>query len=371
MERGSSARLVGPPGAGCTSAAWSPDGKWIFLNSAAGGAFHIWRQRFPDGAPEQITSGPTEEEGIAIAPDGRSFVTSVGLQQGAVWLHDSRGDRQLSIEGYAANPTFTTDGTGVVYRIVSGTLPTNVGELQMLDLETGRNESVLPGFAVAAQVGRADYDISPDGQRVVVSRLDREGKPRLWLASLDRRSPPQQIPNVEGDAPLFGTDDEIFFRRLEGGSAFAYRVHRDGSGLRKVREQAIAQIFGLAPDRRWLVARVPGPSMIAFPVAGGPPVIIAKGDASQGNVRWSRDGRSIFISVLPGGTSGRTYVIPLMPGRMFPSIPAEGFSSEAEIAKVSGARLIDSYDVAPGPAGDVYAFSRLAVQRNLYRIPLP
>src|SRR5262245_41943962 len=57
MGGGSPGRHVGPPGAACTFAGWSPDGKWMFLNSSAGGTFHIWRQRFPDGQPEQITSG--------------------------------------------------------------------------------------------------------------------------------------------------------------------------------------------------------------------------------------------------------------------------------------------------------------------------
>ena len=70
---------------GCTFGAWSPDGKWIYLTSNAVGGNHIWRQRFPDGRPEQITSGPTEEEGIAMAPDGRSFVTAVALQNTSLW----------------------------------------------------------------------------------------------------------------------------------------------------------------------------------------------------------------------------------------------------------------------------------------------
>src|SRR4029453_14254678 len=73
--------LVGPAGAGRTFGAWSPDGKGIYLTSNAGGTNHIWRQRFPDGQPEQITSGLTEEEGIAMAPDGPSFVTAGGCQK--------------------------------------------------------------------------------------------------------------------------------------------------------------------------------------------------------------------------------------------------------------------------------------------------
>src|SRR5262245_62715377 len=51
---------VGPPGGGCTYAAWSPDGRWMYFTSNAVGANHIWRQRFSDGNPEQIPAGPTE-----------------------------------------------------------------------------------------------------------------------------------------------------------------------------------------------------------------------------------------------------------------------------------------------------------------------
>jgi hypothetical protein len=89
-------RPVGPLGAGCTSGAWSPDGKWMYFSSAAGGSHHIWRQRFPDGRPEQVTFGPTEEESIAMAPDGRSFVTAVTLSNVSIWMHDANGDRLIS-----------------------------------------------------------------------------------------------------------------------------------------------------------------------------------------------------------------------------------------------------------------------------------
>jgi hypothetical protein len=98
---------------------------------------------------------------------------------------------------------------------------------------------------------------------------------------------------------------------------------------------------------------------------------IAGGEASQSNVKWSADGRAIFISLLPAGTSGNTYAIPLMPGQTFPPMPAGGLLSETAIAGLPGARLIDTYDVAPGPTADVYAFSRLTVGRNLYRVPVP
>jgi hypothetical protein len=69
LDGSSPGNPIGPEGS-CDSAAWSPDVKWIYLTSDGGGATpHIWRVKFPDGAPEQITSGPSGESGIAMAAD--------------------------------------------------------------------------------------------------------------------------------------------------------------------------------------------------------------------------------------------------------------------------------------------------------------
>jgi hypothetical protein len=67
----------------------------------------------------------------------------------------------------------------------------------------------------------------------------------------------------------------------------------------------------------------------------------------------------------------RSYILPLPPGRSLPDVPPEGFQTEGEIAKLPGVQVIESADVAPGPTPGLYAFSREAVQRNLYRIPVP
>src|SRR4051794_9162343 len=56
---------VGPKGE-CTSAAWSPDGRWMYFGVKVQGKHHLWRQRFMNGKPEQLTFGPTEEDGVAV-----------------------------------------------------------------------------------------------------------------------------------------------------------------------------------------------------------------------------------------------------------------------------------------------------------------
>ena len=67
FDGSSEGRGVGPATGQCTHAAWSPDGRWMYFTSDASGSFQIWRQRFPDGKPEQLTFGPTEAEGLAVS----------------------------------------------------------------------------------------------------------------------------------------------------------------------------------------------------------------------------------------------------------------------------------------------------------------
>ena len=366
MDASSLGHSVGPPGVPCTFGAWSRDGRWMYFTSEAGGAHHIWRQRFPDGQPEQMTSGPTEEEGIAMAPDGRSFVTAVALQNMSLWVHDSKGERQIGLEGNASDPKFTPDGKKLCYLIKNAApnvfgFSKTPGEVWIADIESGRSERLVPGFQVV------NYDISTDGQQVVVEVADREGKPQLWLASFERQSPPRQIPNVEGRQPLFGPTGEIFFRN----SGIAYRVRPDGTGLRKALEQPIFSLDGVSPDGRWIVAwsELPGNGAadLAFPLVEVSPVLLA---GRFGALQWSPSGRSLSLA---GGPvpEGLTYIIPLPPGEALPRIPSGGFRSEQEVARLPGARKIDSPLAVPGPSSDVYAFYRGAVQRNLYRIPIP
>jgi hypothetical protein len=57
-------------------------------------------------------------------------------------------------------------------------------------------------------------------------------------------------------------------------------------------------------------------------------------------------------------------------GEALPRIPERGFHSDQEIARLPGARRLDAGGLVPGPSGDVYAFSRATILRNLYRIPI-
>jgi hypothetical protein len=314
-----------------------------------------------------VTSGPTEEEGLAMAPDGRSFITAVGLTQSSVWLHDGGGDRQVSLEGYAYAPKFTPDGKRLLYQVRKEA----ASELWVAELDSGRSEPLLPGFAVAVTGPGAygSYDVSPDGRQVVVASHDKGGQSRLWLAPLDRRSPPRQIPNVEGEQPVFGATGEVFFRGVEGTSAFLYRVQEDGGQLRRAIDAPVVGLSGESPGRNWLALGTGGVTI--FRVDGGAP-LQTKIPASSTILSWSGDGKHLFVQGKGAAANlEKAYVLPLSPGQMVPEGIVHGLPSEQEILKLPGARLIPLRNVVPGPTAATYAFTRQSVQRNLYRIPVP
>ena len=371
----SSGQKAGPPGGGCTFAAWSPDGTWMYFTSNAVGANHVWRQRFPDGKPEQMTAGPTAEEGIAMAPDGRSLVTAVSTLGASLWLHDSSGDRQISLEGNAANPVFTPDGSKLLYRVVKDqpseyAYYRDPGEVMVADLRSGRVEPVVRGFQVL------NFDISRNGRQVVMEAPDEAGRSRLWLVPLDRSASVRQVPTVEGGQPHFLADGEILFRHSEGASTaegslgFIYRVRPDGSGLRKAVEQPVNQFnfaSPVSPDGRWVFGWGPlgghGPAAgQAYSLDGKPPISLG----GLGQIAWAAGGALLSITGSP-----RAFFVPLAPGQMLPPVPTGGFHTDEEIARLPGARRIEGRLVTVGPAPAIYAFYRGNTQRNLYRIPIP
>ena len=363
MDGSSQGRLVGPMGGSCMSAAWSPDGKWMYFTANPGGISHIWRQRFPDGPPEQITSGPTQEEGIAVAPDGHSIVTAVALQSTSLWVHDARQEHQVSLEGNAMNPKFAPDGRRLCYLVAREATNDfawyrNPGELHIADLQSGRSEVFQRGFPIQ------DYDISADG-RVVMWTTDRDGKSQFWVAPLDRSAAPKKIPDVEGASPMFGPDGDIFFRHVEKTSTFIYRVRPDGTGLRKAFPDPVFVLLAVSPQGKWIVGWAPlqgngPPATQAFPLDGGPAVVIGP---TRTFLSWSLDGHSALLA--------GSYLVPLAAGEFLPRIPKGGFHSDEEIARVPGVRRIEGGGVVLGPSADVYAFYRGTIQRNLYRIPIP
>jgi len=379
--RRTAGRQVGPSG-GCTYAAWSPDGKWMYFSSNSSGAFHLWRQRFPDGVPEQLTFGPTEEEGIAPDPDGRSLLTSLGTRRQSIWIHDERGEREISREGYAFVPRhpnggvtqpLSADGRSVFYLVRQGAVRfagasrEAAGELWATDLDTGRRRPILTGRPVTG------YDVSRDGTRLVFAALEESGASRVWVSRADG-SEPKRLTDVQADSPRFDRAGNIYYRGTEDGLNFIYRL-REGGKPEKVVQQPVLFFMTTSPRGDWLLARVQSPGEqgghhmnVAFPTAGGLPVPLCDGC----EVDWSPNGNSLVIRMEAGDLEepARTFVVALARAETLPAWPADGVRSRKDL---SALRVVGDVNDRIYPSDDMttYVSARETVQRNIYRVPLP
>ncbi|HEY7498175.1 MAG TPA: protein kinase [Vicinamibacterales bacterium] len=376
LDGRSAGRTVGPAGQ-CSSAGWSPDGRWMYFSVEVDQQFHLWRQRFSGGEPEQLTFGPTQEDGVAVAPDG-SIVTSVGMEHSAIWIHDARGDRPLSSEGDIPGPRgfsglfslprFSSDARHVTYlrRDAAG----SAAELWRTDVASGASERLLPGIAMQ------EYDLSPSETEVVFT-VQPSGKPsELWVARLDRATAPKRIASTGENAPYFGPSGAILFRFTDGRVNYLGRMNADGSARRKVVEYAIGTPQTISPDRRWLVAITPrldgsqGAASMAIPTGGGPPRQICR-DACRH--QWSPDGRLLYVEIEPKSrtSAGRAIALQVSADTGLPDLPDTFIVPGIDPLTIPGSRIVEQAETAPGLDPDTYAYVKASVQRNLFRIAPP
>jgi Tol biopolymer transport system component len=356
-------RVVGPPNKECLSGAWSPDGKWIYL-TAMTDAFHIWRQRFPDGQPEQLTFGPTSQEGIAMASDGKSLITAVGSQDSTVWMHDKDGDHQISSEGFASSPKFSSDGRSLYFLMAKGQARDQ--ELWVEDLVSRKMDRVLPDYPMEG------YTVSRDGKTVAFAMTDQTGRSNIWVAPTSRRSSPVPLSSAAvEDSPYFLPDGDLVFRAIEGGSNFLYRMKADGTARRRITPERILDIFSVSPEGRWVVAAATNSdedkpaSIKAFAMDGSAAVPVC---AHWCFFRWDSTGTFAYLTF--PALSQNSYAIPVIHDLGLPNAPPAGYAAIEDIPNAKTNAAIP-WQLESAVSRSVYAYSRVNTRRNLYRIPLP
>ena len=382
FDGSSAGRQVGPQGS-CTWAQWSPDGKWMYFTVDTWTAgFHVWRQRFLDGAPQQLTpSGASEEEGLAVMPDGKSFITTAGTQQSAIWLHDDKtGEKQVTSEGYAFLPTLSPDGKKVYYLgRVTGSHSYFSGELWVSHVATGAAERLFPGLVLT------HFSISHDGKRVVFATEQGQARSGIWVGWLDGTQAPRQLTFGGEYRAFFGRPGQILYQGNQA-SPKIMRINEDGSGQVAVSDLDTMQLQSVSPDGRWALVGVTAPGghgdrnvmSLAVPLEGGPPITVCDNctfgfgtsRSSAPLLSWSLDGKWVYVSLrpFPFGSS-KTAAIPIQSGAAPPTF-TKGFGSEADFARIPGAHLINENDVSSGISPNYFVSTRRSAKANLFRIYL-
>jgi eukaryotic-like serine/threonine-protein kinase len=318
--------------------AWSPKGDEIWFGGAKAGGEPALRAVSLAGRERVLISPPTTMIINDVTHDGKVLVTVVdsrlvisGLAPGAKeerdlsWF-DASSILGISVDGsrilfeelsYGAprNPAIylrKTDGSPAV-RLGNGNRPAlspdgkwvacivNDGpETHLTLLPTGPGEArniSTPGM----HYERVEW--FPDGQSVLFSGNEPGRRPRTYVQA------------VHGGAPMPVTGEGVTASRV-------------------------------SPDGKYMTL-VAGTKLSLLPIAGGPPKAILDIAPGESVLRWSSDGRSLFLRQMVGLTAVKVNRLNLQSGR-------EELWKELKPADPVGVQI---YDVVVTPDGSAYAYS--------------
>jgi hypothetical protein len=164
----------------------------------------------------------------------------------------------------------------------------------------------------------------------------------------------------------------IYFQAQEGDDSFMYSVKPNGAQAQNMSSEPITSVFGflgVSPHGEWWLSGVN--PVVAHRVGEGTPIHICE-FCSAG---WGSEGKYFYLRFRDIGEQGggKTVALGLPEGKDLPDLPRGGLKSAEDIKGLKVAAEIDMNGksfFAPGPNPSVYAYTRVTVQRNLYRIPL-
>jgi eukaryotic-like serine/threonine-protein kinase len=338
--------------------AWSPDGREIWFTATRKGIeLNLWgvtldgRERQVYRAPGNLQIQDTASDGRVLLTVGRSKPSLIGLAPGETqerdlsWL-DFGWATDLSADGKTFLFGEQGDGAGPEYAVyIRGTdasAPTLLGR----------------GLAVA---------LSPDGRAALVLNLTAPAHFAL-------------LPTGAGDAhPLpRGTLDQLQWGAFfSDGKRIAIAGNEQGKGPRlwvqdlaggdpkPISSEGVGVPTGantISPDGRFIAATSDA-GLALYPVAGGEPSSIKGVEATDLPVRFSSDGRFLYVRAFSRGVGYRA------PARVVRVDLAKGTRELwKEIAPLGGSSLGNINSITIAPDAGAYAYTYGEPTTTLYEV---
>ena len=229
------------------------------------------------------------------------------------------------------------------------------------------------------------FSISQDGRKIVFATEQGQVRSGIWVGWLDRTQAPRQLTFGGEFRAFFGRPGQILYQGAQV-SPKIMRINEDGGGQVAVSNLDIMSLQSVSPDGRWALVGATPPGghgdrntmAVALPLEGGAPTTVCDNcNVGFGSVRfsaplvsWSLDGNCVYVRLRPFPVgSSKTVMIPVKSGAAPPTF-TKGFGSEADFARIPGARLINQDDVSPGMSPNYFVSTRRSAKANLFRIYL-
>jgi eukaryotic-like serine/threonine-protein kinase len=228
---------------GTPSFSWMPDNRHIVVALAANqdAPTHLWIADTESDGLTPLTTGTVSEYSPAVAPDGRSIlynqaiynldVVSVSIEDGSskTLLSTGRLESMAAWSGKTEKLAWVTDRNGPFEIWVRSSDGSERPVVTAANFSDGRNRWFM------------DPALSPDGERLIFTRIDSEGITRNWIVSLAGGSP-VRLSNIEPSAEFGGVWSP-------DGSRFAYLQFVAGkASLRAIRTSGNAAPVELKKD---------------------------------------------------------------------------------------------------------------------------
>jgi dipeptidyl aminopeptidase/acylaminoacyl peptidase len=255
---------------------WSPDGRWVYFVSSRSGSAQVWRIPVDGGEAVQVTHLPLDVDALEVSPDGTFLVFSMMVFPGtspAATKERLEEAEKKKASGRLYQRLFVRhwdsweDGRRnhlFLYRLADGSLQDLMGEM----------DADCPSRPFG---GSEEFAISPDSKALVFSAKD-VGREEAWSTNFDlfwvdltNPGKPQKLTTN----PAWDTQP----RFAPHGKILAY-LAMSRPGYESDRFDIVLRDLVTGKERRVVLRADPSP----------------RGDRSPAELRWSRDGRTLYCT---------------------------------------------------------------------------
>jgi len=307
-----------------SSAVFSPDGKWIYFVSTRSGSAQVWRIALSGSEAEQVTKVPVDVNGFVLFPDGKKLVLSMDVYPDAKTLDDTvkkddaAAKSKVKVQAYDQllfrHWDQWEDGKYSHLFVWTPEAPETA-----LDLTPGQvTDSPTHPFG-----GMEEVSISPDGKQIAFVARVGKGSELAWNTNSD-------IYLVAADGKGKAVDVTSANKAYEFSPSFS----PDGKTVAFLQMQRA----GYESDRQRIALLDVASKKVT--------VLTEKWDRSPGELTWSDDGKTLWVTADNVGNHS-LYAVDVKSGE--PKLVVDKGNVESP-RRASGGRILFARDTLTSPA---------------------
>ncbi|HEY7574508.1 MAG TPA: protein kinase, partial [Thermoanaerobaculia bacterium] len=327
--------------------AWAPSGEEIWFTATEAGANRSLYAVNLSGRLRVVTRVPGGLKLHDISRSGKVLLTRESPRVGILgMLQGDTRERDMSFLDYSFAADISPDAETLLFD--------EEGEAG------GANYTVYvrkSGGSAPVRLGEGNaLSISPDG-KWALSILPAPNSPFRLLPTGTGEHPELSLGGVSSEqaATWFPDSKQILFAGTESGKGVRlYVLPIEGGKPRAVTPEGVTAAlpgFAISPDGKLVAAIGPDHHAALFPVDGGPPRLIAGVEAKEFPLRFSDDGRSLYL--------WRRGEVPARVTRLDLSNGKREVWKDLIPADPAGVERISNVLVTPDGKGYAYCFARL------------